>query len=154
MKTIQVKLKEITLYMDGEKFEGVTPFEGVKVSNPEIASAIFRQFVGEEIEVREVFVVLFLNTAMMPIGIWKAFTGAPAYCHVDFKLITATALACNASSLICFHNHPSGNPTPSDADEQLTKDLKKALKLFKITLDDHLVVTEKSHTSITNYFSI
>ena len=50
------------------------------------------------------------------------------------------ALARNAAALICTHGHPSGDPTPSQADELITVRLKEALALVDIRLLDHLIV--------------
>ena len=54
--------------------------------------------------------------------------------------IVKRALALDASALILVHNHPSGDPTPSSADIEMTKRLKEAAKPFDIVIHDHLVV--------------
>ncbi|MGM3262686.1 JAB domain-containing protein, partial [Klebsiella pneumoniae] len=46
----------------------------------------------------------------------------------------------NAASVIVAHNHPSGDPRPSDSDLRLTKTLKQALELIEVELLDHIVV--------------
>jgi DNA repair protein RadC len=47
-----------------------------------------------------------------------------------------------ASSIIICHNHPSGNPKPSEQDIKITQKLKEAAKVFEISLLDHIIVTD------------
>ncbi|NEK70725.1 MAG: DNA repair protein RadC, partial [Xanthomonas perforans] len=49
---------------------------------------------------------------------------------------------------VLFHNHPSGNPEPSDADRKVTERLKQALALLDIRVLDHLVIGGRQHTSL------
>lgn len=58
------------------------------------------------------------------------------------------ALNDHASGVVVFHNHPSGDPTPSEDDIRLTKKLKDSLELVDIELVDHLVVAEHRFTSM------
>ena len=58
------------------------------------------------------------------------------------------AIASNASALIVLHNHPSGDPTPSEADIKVTRDLMRAGQLLKIELLDHIVVGADRHLSL------
>ena len=46
------------------------------------------------------------------------------------------------------HNHPSGDPTPSKADIEVTKEIKKAAAPLGLTLHDHLIIGRNSHTSL------
>jgi len=57
------------------------------------------------------------------------------------------ALACNASALLCVHQHPSGNPEPSRADEALTRALMAALALVDVRIIDHIVIAGDRHVS-------
>ncbi|MEQ9487694.1 MAG: DNA repair protein RadC [Alphaproteobacteria bacterium] len=57
------------------------------------------------------------------------------------------ALELNASALILVHNHPSGDPTPSGDDIQMTYDIRDAAKKLGITLHDHLIISKGDHTS-------
>ena len=50
------------------------------------------------------------------------------------------ALELNATALILVHNHPSGDPTPSDADIHITDELLNACKVVELTIHDHLVI--------------
>jgi DNA repair protein RadC len=54
--------------------------------------------------------------------------------------ILSRALALNASAVILVHNHPSGDPKPSEADIKLTDELRKILKVSDITVYDHIII--------------
>lgn len=62
--------------------------------------------------------------------------------------ITKQAFELNATALILVHNHPSGDPTPSDYDIDVTKKLQNTLKGVGITLHDHLIVAKDSYSSM------
>ena len=66
---------------------------------------------------------------------------------VDIKIIAKLALNYLASTIVVSHNHPSGNLTPSAADNQLTERIKGALNLLDIQLLDHIIIAND------NYFS-
>lgn len=61
---------------------------------------------------------------------------APVYPREIMK----RALALNASALILVHNHPSGDPTPSRADIEMTREIADAARALRITVHDHIVV--------------
>ena len=57
------------------------------------------------------------------------------------------ALANNAAAVILVHNHPSGDPEPSDADKRITQHLKEALGLVDVRVIDHIVVGSEGCSS-------
>lgn len=61
--------------------------------------------------------------------------------------IIKNALDHNASSLILVHNHPSGDPTPSKADIDLTKEIHQIAKSLNISIHDHLIIGKSGHAS-------
>ena len=61
--------------------------------------------------------------------------------------VVKRALELNASGVIMVHNHPSGDPTPSRADIDMTRKVKDALNAVSITLHDHIVVSRGGHVS-------
>ena len=73
--------------------------------------------------------------------------GGVAGTIADTKIIFKHALELLASAIILFHNHPSGNLKPSQADIQLTKKLKETGNIMDVLVVDHIIVGEK------NYFS-
>ena len=69
---------------------------------------------------------------------------------VDIRLAFKRALALHAVAMILAHNHPSGNPTPSQSDQSLTKQFVKAGKNLDIRLLDHLIITENMYFSFAD----
>jgi DNA repair protein RadC len=61
----------------------------------------------------------------------------------------------SVAAIIIAHNHPSGDPTPSEADIKITRDLIRAGQLLKIEVLDHIVIGHPAHTSLRNlgYFA-
>jgi DNA repair protein RadC len=88
----------------------------------------------------EIFAVLFLDNRHRLIEYVELFRGTIDGASVHPREVVKEALARNAAALICTHGHPSGDPTPSHADEVVTVRLREALALVDIRLLDHLIV--------------
>lgn len=84
--------------------------------------------------------VLYLNNCNRPLDKLMITVGSISSTIVDIRRIVKQALLCNATRIILFHNHPSGNPHPSKADIAETEKLKKACDLFDISLIDHIII--------------
>ena len=80
----------------------------------------------------------------------KLSTGGTSATIAEPKLIFASSILGNASSIILAHNHPSGNLKPSDADISLTKKMKEAGKLLEIPVVDHLIITPEGFYSFAD----
>ncbi len=65
----------------------------------------------------------------------------------DIKIVVGRAIELLAAGVIAVHNHPSGDPYPSDEDIELTSRLKQACSLFDIRLLDHLIIGDRDHYS-------
>jgi DNA repair protein RadC len=89
---------------------------------------------------REVFACLFLNSANHMVRFQELFYGTINAAAVYAREVVIAALHWGAVSVIIAHNHPSGVPTPSDADIHITQRLKKALETVDIRLLDHIIV--------------
>jgi DNA repair protein RadC len=91
---------------------------------------------------QEHFLLLALNTKNKVYGYKVLFTGGVSASTVDIKIVMRTALFLEAVSFIVFHNHPSGNPYPSQEDVSVTHRLTEAGKLLSIRLLDHIILGE------------
>jgi DNA repair protein RadC len=98
----------------------------------------------------EEFWILLLNRANEVIRPVQISSGGVAGTVADPKLIFKHALEQLASSVILFHNHPSGNLTPSQADKDLTRKLKEAGRMLDLPILDHLIFTDKSYFSFAD----
>ena len=99
---------------------------------------------------REIFGVLFLNNGLELIHESVLFTGGLTQVVVDVRIIFRQAVAHLASSLILFHNHPSGNLCPSEADRLITQKITEAGKLFDIQTLDHIIISHRGYYSFAD----
>ena len=99
----------------------------------------------------EVFVVMFLDAQNRLIAAEEMFRGTLTQTSVYPREIVKRAIEHNAASVIFAHNHPSGNTTPSRADEQLTCTLKSALQLIDIRVLDHVIVSGNQSLSFAEH---
>lgn len=97
---------------------------------------------------QEVFAVMFLDNRHRLIKYEELFYGTIDCAAVHPREVVKAALRHNAAVLIIAHNHPSGVPEPSPADEAMTRHLKEALALVGIRVLDHIVV---GGTEITSF---
>jgi len=98
-------------------------------------------------EKREHFRVLFLNRKNQLIADEVKQTGTVDHVPVYPREVVARALELGASALILVHNHPSGDPAPSDGDIAMTLELVKAAKALDLTVHDHLIIARGGHAS-------
>lgn len=96
----------------------------------------------------EVFAVLLLDSQHKIIGFHELFRGTLSSATVYPREVVKLALKHNAAALIMTHNHPSGDPTPSQADITLTKALGQALALVDVRVLDHIVVATQGCVSL------
>ncbi|PJL68661.1 DNA repair protein RadC [Stenotrophomonas maltophilia] len=97
----------------------------------------------------EVFAVLFLDTQHRLIEYVELFRGTIDGASVYPREVVKEALRCNAAAAILAHNHPSGNPTPSQADRTLTQQLRDALALVDVRMLDHIIVAGDATTAFS-----
>ncbi|WP_457977723.1 DNA repair protein RadC [Ectopseudomonas composti] len=111
---------------------------GTSFSSPsEVKDYLKAKLSGYE---REVFAVMLLDSKHCLIGYVELFQGTIDQAAVYPREVVKLAMQHNAAAMIFSHNHPSGNPEPSRADELLTKRLKEALALVDVRVLDHIIV--------------
>ncbi len=98
-------------------------------------------------EKTERFNILFLDRKNVLIADETQQKGTVDHTPVYPREVAKRALQLDASAIIMVHNHPSGDPTPSRADIEMTKEVKSALKAVGIELHDHLVIGRKANAS-------
>lgn len=143
------------------QFEGLTPahlIESEKDSVVKLALSVLREKhqVGEKMDnvkqVRnyfqlklserknEVFSALFLTNKHTIIAYEELFQGTIDGASVHIRVVAQKSLELNSAAVIFAHNHPSGDPNPSESDNRITLKLKESLGLFDIRVLDHIVV--------------
>jgi DNA repair protein RadC len=96
---------------------------------------------------REQFRILFLDKRNFLIADEVQSNGTVDHTPVYPREVVKRALELSASALILVHNHPSGDPTPSNADIRMTNDLQNIAKPLGIALHDHIIVGRNGHAS-------
>jgi len=99
-------------------------------------------------EPNEHFAALFLNSKHRVLHFERLFSGTVDCAAVYPRVVVQKALACNAAAVIFAHNHPSGCCEPSQADRNITRQLKDALALIDVRVLDHLVVSRSEWVSL------
>jgi DNA repair protein RadC len=99
---------------------------------------------------REAFYVICLNasnkviaTSLVTLGILNSSLTHP-------REVFKPAILASAAAIIVAHNHPSGNPDPSQDDITITKQLKEAGKIIGIPLHDHIIIVDNGYTSFSD----
>ena len=92
--------------------------------------------------------VLFLNAKNMLLANEALWRGSVDEAAVHVREVIARAIALGATAIIIVHNHPSGDPSPSQQDIRLTKDLVEAGRHMKITVHDHVIVGSQGRSSL------
>lgn len=92
----------------------------------------------------ENFQVVYLNTRRRMIGVESISQGTLDTLLVHPREVFAKAIVRRASAILLVHNHPSGDPTPSEADIKVTRDLIRAGQLLKIEVLDHVILGRRT----------
>ncbi|MCB0478237.1 MAG: JAB domain-containing protein [Crocinitomicaceae bacterium] len=126
-----------------------------KITCSQVAREVVQNIYKEvkcEMDLKEYFFIVFLNRRNQVLGFYKLSEGGLTATVTDIRIVFAAALKCLASTIIMAHNHPSGNPEPSQADIDLTKQFKKAGDILSIKVLDHIIVTsdEEVYTSFVD----
>lgn len=116
------------------------PIRTVKTSKEvaEILKPIYADLDADQ----EHFCLLTLNSANRITGYKILTSGGMGEAHVDMKILFRAALALGGVALIVAHNHPSGNPRPSQSDRDITEVIQNAAKLLTFKLLDHIILGE------------
>lgn len=104
------------------------------------SAEVYQKMKGYQKADREIFVLLFLNSKNVVTNIETHSIGSVDSSAVYPQQIFRSALLNNAISLICVHNHPSGDPDPSISDREITKQISIGSHVIGIRLLDHVVL--------------
>jgi DNA repair protein RadC len=102
----------------------------------------------------ETFQVVLLNTRHRLIRVEPVSQGTLDTILVHPREVFRMAIAANAAALVLVHNHPSGDPTPSEADIKVTRDLIRAGQLLKIEVLDHIIIGRATSERMKDYASL
>ena len=133
--------KTIARYRVALVREESTPYETPQhCGDPETAARFLHQVLSSWD--REVMGAVFLDTRNRAIGHQLAYIGTLARAAVEPRGIFSAALLANAAAILLFHNHPSGDPSPSAEDLAFTRRMADAGEILGIRVLDHIIVGE------------
>jgi DNA repair protein RadC len=127
--------------------------ESPVLDNPEAIAQLLRgdNFLNNV----EIFQVLLLNTRRRLIRMVQPIAeGTLDTILVHPREVFKTAIGANAAAVVLAHNHPSGDPTPSEADIKVTRDLIRAGQLLKIEVLDHIILGRATRDRPKDYVSL
>ena len=123
-------------------------YGGMKISESrDVCNLLKIHFEGRP---QEEFVVVFLDAKHRPTGYQVVSVGSLTLSIVHPREVFKAAVCMNAAAVICIHNHPSGDPTPSQEDRALTKRLVESGELLGIRVLDHVVMGDDRHVSFAD----
>lgn len=99
----------------------------------------------------EEFWVIYLNASNRILDRVRVSQGGVTGTVVDYKLVVKRAIERLAQGILLVHNHPSGNPLPSGADNEITERVVRAAALFDMTVADHVIITAGECYSFRNH---
>jgi DNA repair protein RadC len=122
------------------------------LDTPEAVAMLMR----EDMRLREVetFHVLLLNTRRRLIEVNKISDGTLDTLLVHPREVFRPAIAAGAAAIVLVHNHPSGDPSPSEADIKVTRDLIRVGQVLKIEVLDHVILGFQTDTRTRDYVSL
>ena len=126
--------------------------EAPLLDNPESIAELLR----EDCRLYDVehFHAVLLNTRRKLIRVDKISQGTLDSVLIHPREVFKSAISANASALVIVHNHPSGDPTPSEADIKVTRDLIRAGQLLRIELLDHVILGKRSAERSRDFVSL
>jgi DNA repair protein RadC len=97
---------------------------------------------------QENLVAVYLSSSNHVLGDALLFRGGLRSISIEPREVVRKALLLNASATIILHNHPGGDPEPTEADIETTREIQEALDMFEIRLLDHVIVSPHGCTSM------
>ncbi len=143
MPKIQISFERVVLVKEkAKRYE--LPRE---IGSPEDVYRAVVTITNVQEEAQEVFGILILNTKNKIVAVHEISRGILNSSLIHPREVFKPAVLHNASSIICFHNHPSGDPNPSKDDVDVTRRLVEAGEIMGIDILDHVIVGDDRYTS-------
>jgi DNA repair protein RadC len=122
--------------------------EGCSVSCSRDVYDLYRLRLGRSL--KEQFFVLTLNSRNVILSEELCALGTVNTVHITPSEVLRQAVLRSAASIICLHNHPSGDPAPSPEDRVLTDRISRAASIMGIRMLDHIIITPRSFYSFSD----
>lgn len=119
-----------------------------KISSPESAVVLAKHYLRLHEQTEEYLYMICMNVKLEVTGIFELSHGNVNSSIVSVREMFQKALLANAVSIIVMHNHPSGDPTPSHEDIQVTKRMVDAGKIIGVQVLDHIIIGRPGFSSL------
>jgi len=123
-------------------------YEVSVIKSPAEVYQAAKQLLALHEEPEEHFCILCLNAKNKIVGVHTISIGSLTASIVHPREVFKAAMLNNASGIICLHNHPSGDPEPSEEDIGITKRLVEVGELMGIRVLDHVIIGEQEYLSM------
>ena len=127
------------------KYKNFRKVKRVKLPTPDMVVEWFKDLQNEAVEK---FITIYLNSASEVICFSADFQGGGSTCYIEPRVVMRNACIVNATAIIILHNHPSGNPGPSESDRRLTKEFIRAGEVLGVKVLDSLIIGLDGFTSL------
>ena len=143
-------MKRINIYSlrQVKDYGGLYNLQSKRISSPTVAADIIQEVFDLENQPVEHFGILTLNNKNEVVGAHTLGIGTINAAIASPREVFKAALMNNAISVILFHNHPSGDTTPSPEDLQMTKVMVDAGKIIGIEVLDHIIIGYQKYLSL------
>lgn len=123
----------------------ISSINNIKFTNPNIIFEYYKNTLGKSKQ--EHFCAIYLDSSKKIVKEKVLFKGTVNHSIVHPREVFKEAYKCDATAIICIHNHPSGNVTPSRDDLETTAKLMEIGKLFNIHIIDHIIISDTGYYS-------
>lgn len=123
----------------------VDKIRDIKLTSSEIVYKFYKEKIGDKKQ--EYFYSVYLDNSKRIINDKLLFIGTVNYSLVHPREIFKEAYLLGASAIICIHNHPGGNPIPSNQDYEITNNLVEVGKILGIKILDHIIICKNNYYS-------
>lgn len=139
-------------FLLAQRLSRETYAESPLLDTPERVADLLRE--DNRLYTVENFQVILLNTRRRLLGVLNLSQGTLDTLLVHPRQVFRAAIAANAAALVLAHNHPSGDPTPSEQDIKVTRDLIRAGQLLKIEVLDHVILGRRTPERPRDFVSL
>lgn len=128
--------------------EKAVRYETASITSPDVAAGLVKEYMDENCsDDRENFIIICMNTKNRATAINLVSTGTLNSTSVTPREVFKAAILANSACIILAHNHPSGDPSPSREDMDVTRRLKEAGHLLGIEVLDHIILGDGTRHS-------
>lgn len=120
--------------------EAESEYDEGDLNSPEKIARMLNQLYGLDMQTEEYVYLIAFNAKYRPIGVFELSHGVVNASQISPREVFMKAVICNATSVVIAHNHPSGDPTPSDEDKAVYGELLKASEVLCIYVADFIIV--------------